>query len=369
MNAKKLPETAAERHQSRFNAANWWIYQGTGRPIAEARLDELLPPPPPWRSFPVGPLPRDDTPPEDDGEMERRLGPVDRSAGHSVDPREIDMVNAALYLRRPLLVTGPPGTGKSTLAFQIARELKLGRVLRWHITSYTTTKSGLYSYDAIGRAQAVAAFQAAAAVPGTDIQIPPGDESLGDFVRLGPLGTAFLPARLPRVLLVDELDKSEADLPNDLLGIFEDGGFPIPELERVRSRAPEATVFTDDPDRQSVVVGGRVRCYSFPVVVITSNGERDFPPAFLRRCLQLTIQPPDAEKLAEMVVAQLGDVREDQRLELVREFLRVGGQTGALPADRLLDAMFLATSGAHDPTADSWPRLLDALWRQLTSAV
>ena len=68
-----------------------------------------------------------------------------------MDPHELDMVNAALYLRRPLLVTGKPGTGKSSLAFRIARELGLGRVLRWPITSHVTLSSGLYGYDAIGR--------------------------------------------------------------------------------------------------------------------------------------------------------------------------------------------------------------------------
>lgn len=353
-----------------FDTPDWWIYRGTGRPLHDMRLDDVLPPPPPWRTFAGGPVAEQD-PPEEDGEATRRLGDLRHVLGIRVDPREVDIVNAALYLRRPLLVTGAPGTGKSSLAFQIARELRLGRVLRWHITSFTTAKAGLYAYDAIGRAQEVAERQVAARLPNQDHASTEATDvrSIGDFVRLGPLGTAFLPTRLPRVLLIDELDKSEADLPNDLLGIFEDGEFLIPELERIRSRANEVPVFTDDPDVTAVVTGGRVRCNAFPIIVITSNGERDFPPAFLRRCLKFEIQPPDAEKLAEMVVAHFGEVREDRRLELVRDFVEMSSQAGGLPADRLLDAMYLATSGAHEQNAQSWRRLLDALWRQLTAAV
>lgn len=352
-----------------LDTPDWWIYHGTGRPLPDFRLDDVLPPPPPYRTFTGGPL-SDEAPPEEDDETNRRLGDPRHTAGIRVEPRELDMVNAAVYLRRPLLVTGAPGTGKSSLAFRIARELGLGRVLRWHITSSTTAKTGLYSYDAIGRAQDVADRQAAARGANPDTEAEPTDiRSIGDFVRLGPLGTAFLPTRLPRVLLIDELDKSEADLPNDLLGIFEDGEYPIPELERIRSRALDIPVFTDDPERTTVVLGGRVRCSAFPIIVVTSNGERDFPPAFLRRCLKLEVEPPSPEKLAEMVIAHFGDVREDRRLELVRSFVDMSAQAGGLPANRLLDAMYLATSGAYEQNALSWPRLLDALWRQLTGAV
>lgn len=385
-------EVAAERRLPGFDTSDWWIYRGTGRPLHDIQLDELLPSPPPWRDFTGSPLPERDVPPEDDGEADRRLGSELHMSEHDVDAQEADMVNAALYLRRPLLVTGLPGTGKSSLAFRIARELRLGRVARWHITSNTTLKSGLYGYDAIGRAQAAATRQAVARWADEEYRLSGspepdtgtgageatsseptmtlGDQSLGDFVRLGPLGTVFLPNRLPRVLLIDELDKSEADLPNDLLGIFEDGEFLIPELERVRKRTPEVTVFTDDPDRMATIVGGRVRCRAFPIIVITSNGERDFPPAFLRRCLRLETRPPDAEKLAKMVAAHLGSGQDDQRLELVREFVRRSEHADGLPADRLLEAIYLATSGAYDQNAaSSWSRLLDALWRQLTSVV
>jgi MoxR-like ATPase len=192
---------------------------------------------------------------------------------------------------------------------------------------------------------------------------------IGEFVRLGPLGTAFLPSRLPRVLLIDELDKSDVDLPNDLLSIFEDGQFPIPELERVRNRSPEVTVFTDDPNATATIVDGRIRCHAFPVVVITSNGEREFPEAFLRRCLRLEIQQPDADQLAAMVAAHLLDPDGKHRLRMVQEFVDRSLASGGLPADKLMDAVYLATSGAYHEDDESWPRLLDALWRKLTSSV
>ncbi|HEY7595810.1 MAG TPA: MoxR family ATPase [Actinophytocola sp.] len=341
--------------EQRFVAPDWWIYRGTGRPLHDIDLTRILPAPPPWRDFHGGPLPEHDVPPDDDGESSRRLGSEFHLADRDVDPHELNMVNAALYLRRPLLVTGNPGTGKSSLAYRIARELGLGRVLRWPITSHTSLASGLYGYDAIGRAQAAAT--------GGGREEPP----IGDFVRLGPLGTAFLPGRLPRVLLVDELDKSEADLPNDLLSIFEDGEFVIQELARVRNRTPNVTVHTADPNRTAEVVDGRVGCHAFPVVVMTSNGEREFPPAFLRRCLQLEMQDPNVEQLAAMVANHLLDPGGEHRDRLVAEFAAKAREEGGLPADRLLDAVYLATSGAYQPDDVAWGRLMDALWRRLSA--
>lgn len=363
-----------DKLQSRLDSPAWWVYRGTGRASYDVPLNELLPPPPPWRSFRGGPLPSHDVPPEDDGETERRLGSEFHMFERDVDPHEVDMVNAALYLRRPLLVTGRPGTGKSSLAFRIARELRLGRVLRWPITSHTTLKSGLYEYDAIGRAMAAGTTQAMARLrretASAEVTDPVGQElPIGEFIRLGPLGTAFLPSRMPRVLLIDELDKSEADLPNDLLSIFEDGEFTIPELERMRNRSPEVSVFTADPEATAAVLGGRVRCHAFPMVVITSNGERDFPPAFLRRCLRLETRPPNADKLAAIVASHLVDTSEEHRLRLVQEFMDRSAAHGGLPADKLMEAVYLATSGAYREDDASWSRLVDALWRQLTSVV
>lgn len=344
---------------SGFDAPDWWIYRGTGRPIHDIDLAEILPAPPPWRSYRGVPPVDDDVPPPDDGEAERRLGAAFTLSEADAGTDELNMVNAALYLRRPLLVTGNPGTGKSSLAYRIARELGLGRVLRWGVTSHTTLASGLYGYDAIGRVQDAATSQAQRGGAGEE---PP----IGDFVRLGPLGTAFLPSRLPRVLLIDELDKSEADLPNDLLSLFEDGEFAIEELARVRTRHPEVTVHTADPQRTAVVHDGRIACRAFPIIVMTSNGEREFPPAFLRRCLQLRLENPDRDQLAAIVAGHLVNEDGEYRDRLIREFAERSTAEGGLPTDRLLDAVYLATSGAYQPDQEEWPRLVDALWQRLT---
>lgn len=189
---------------------------------------------------------------------------------------------------------------------------------------------------------------------------------IGDFVHLGPLGTALLPYARPRVLLVDELDKSDMDLPNDLLNVFEDGMFTVPELVRVQNRTPEVVVRTDDPGRTATVRGGRVLCREFPVVVITSNGEREFPPAFLRRCLRLELPEPDAEQLADMVAAHFPDARSARTSRLIDEFMLRSAREGGLAADQLLNAVHLVTSGTFDPEDGAWEKLLDALWRRLS---
>src|SRR5262249_51923874 len=134
-------------------------------------------------------------------------------------PEMILAVNAALYLRRPLLLTGKPGTGKSTLIAKVAHELKLGPVLRWSITSRTTVRGGVYEYDAVGRLQAS----------------PPGSPAppVSKYLTLGPLGTALAARSWPRPLLIDEIDKSDLDLANDLLNVIEEGTYEIPELRRL----------------------------------------------------------------------------------------------------------------------------------------
>ncbi len=309
-------------------------------------------------------------PPRDDAEIRRRLGSPEVRL-RPAPPEEADMVNAALFLRRPLIVTGAPGIGKSSLAHRVSRELGLGRVLRWTITSRSTLKDGLYAYDAIGRVQEAAARGAlhGSEAPGA-AERPDGAEAaealagLGDFVQLGPLGTALIPRETPRVLLIDEFDKADTDLANDLLGVFEDGEFRIPELSRVRSRMPDVTVHTDDPDDTYTVHHGRIRCRAFPFVVITSNGERSLPPAFLRRCLTLEMAAPDADRLAAMLAAQFGTGDGGERSAMIRDFLSRALAGGTLAADQLMNAEFLRISPAG-PDEASWNRLLHSLWRRL----
>jgi MoxR-like ATPase len=339
---------------------DWRIYRGTGHPLPDGKLAGLLPPPPPWRSFHGVPPEHEDPVPEDEAEVKRRLGAKFTLSRHFADADEVDTVNAALYLRRPLIVTGRPGSGKSALAYQISRELGLGRVLRWPITANTTLTSGLYEYDAIGRAQAAGISVATA---GERAEEPP----VGEYVRLGVLGTAFLPRTLPRVLLIDELDKSETDLPNDLLNIIEAGDFTIPALLRLKTQEP-VKVFTDDPGGTAWVRHGRVQCHSFPIVVITSNGERDFPPAFKRRCLSLHINEPTLDRLSAMVAAHLAGADREHG-DLIREFVARNSGQGGIPSDKLLDAVYLATSGAGETAGASWPKLLDMLWQHLGSSV
>jgi MoxR-like ATPase len=331
----------------------WLIYRGVGEPHDGIRA---LPKPPPWRDFDGQPLVA--AAPDADSTSTRRLGAFRHIAEmHRPSAEELEIINAALYLRRPLLVTGSPGTGKSTLAHAVAHELRLGRVLHWPIVSRTTLGDGLYHYDAIARLQdtqiAASGRAAAGATPGT----PPG--GIGSYLRLGPLGTALLPTPVPRVLLIDELDKSDIDLPNDLLNVLEEGEFTIPELERIAEREPEVEVLTDD-GQQVTIRDGRVRCHAFPFVVLTSNGERDFPAPLLRRCIHLELSRPDPERLATVVRAHLGDELARVGEDLISRFFD-RSRTEQLATDQLLNAIYL-THHAEPLTRD---RLADMLIRRL----
>ncbi|MGW6442031.1 AAA family ATPase [Lentzea sp. NPDC055074] len=333
----------------------WHVYRGTGD--AATSPIGALPEPPPWRRFTgEGQVVR---PQDDEAETVRRIGALLRTP-RKPQPLEVITVNAAIYLRRPLLVTGNPGTGKSSLAYLVARELGLGPVLRWPVTSRTELKDGLYLYDAIGRVQA-----AAGRSPGGE-----GEPDVGDYVHLGPLGTALLPFDLPRVLLIDELDKGDIDLPNDLLNVFEEGEYDVPELVRLARKQPDVTVFTADRGGSAVVGNGVVRCRQFPIVIITSNGEREFPPAFLRRCLTLHFEAPDFDQLGGMVAAHLGGTDSVDLSRLIADFLERSAQLGGLASDQLLNAVHLATqlatSGNYAPDQD-WNKLLTAIWHPLSS--
>ncbi len=171
-------------------------------------------------------------------------------------------VNAAITLERPLLIKGEPGTGKTVLALEVAKALK-APLIEWHIKSTTKAQQGLYEYDAVTRLR--------------DSQL--GDERVKDirnYIKQGKLWTAFSSPERP-VLLIDEIDKADIEFPNDLLQ----------ELDRMEFFVYET--------------GETIKAQQRPIVMITSNNEKELPDAFLRRCFFHYIKFPDQETMREII--------------------------------------------------------------------
>ena len=193
------------------------------------------------------------------------------TASYVAPPDLIVAVNAAVALERPLLVKGEPGTGKTELARQVAESLGLPLV-EWHVKSTTRAHQGLYEYDAVSRLR--------------DSQL--GDERVHDvrnYIRKGKLWQAFeAPGKV--VLLIDEIDKADIEFPNDLLQ----------ELDRMEFHVYET--------------GETVRARHRPVVIITSNNEKELPDAFLRRCFFHYIRFPDPEVMKAIVDVHFPGIRD-----------------------------------------------------------
>ena len=338
-------------------------------PTPEEQRNHLdrIPPPPPWRSFSLSPeectkaAKSQENPPK-----QEKIDP--RALGFVADEKAVELVNAALCLRRPLLIEGNPGAGKTSLAYAVARELGLPGPYRWSIVSRTTLKEGLYAYDAIGRLQE-ASLQRQKVGEGGKYEEP----DIGSYLRLGPMGMAFyqsLPGR-PAVLLIDEIDKSDIDMPNDLLHIFEEGFFEIPELTRLKTGDQSVLPYRgqqDDSEEKIKIDRGCVSCKEFPLVFMTSNEAREFPPAFLRRCLRLRLEQPDNEDDFYRILEQrfppesLNQLDEPAR-NLIREFLDRIKRKDKLATDQLLNAVYLLLQGNDLTDPDS--KLLDTIFKSL----
>ena len=240
-------------------------------------------------------------------------------------------VNAAVTLERPLLVKGEPGTGKTELARQVAKSLGL-RMIEWNVKSTTRAQQGLYEYDAVSRLR--------------DSQL--GDERVNDvsnYIRKGKLWQAF-EAGEKVVLLIDEVDKADIEFPNDLLQ----------ELDRMEFHVYET--------------GATIAARHRPIVIITSNNEKELPDAFLRRCFFHYIRFPDPETLRRIVEVHHPGIKEALLTAALTQFYEVRETPGlkkkpstseVLDWLKLLLAEDLSPEDLRRDGADSLPKLHGAL--------
>ncbi len=208
-----------------------------------------------------------------------------KSTERYIASRDLEVaVNAAVTLQRPLLVKGEPGTGKTVLAHEIAAALG-HPLIEWHVKSTTKAQQGLYEYDAVSRLR--------------DGQLgDPRVHEIGNYIVRGKLWDAF-EAGEQTVVLIDEIDKADIEFPNDLLL----------ELDRMQFFVYET--------RHTVVARHR------PIVIITSNNEKELPDAFLRRCFFHYIRFPDRETMEKIVQSHYPDIKEDLAREALTVFFKV----------------------------------------------
>ena len=210
-------------------------------------------------------------------------------------------VNAAVTLRRPLLVKGEPGTGKTVLAHEIARAMD-APLIEWHVKSTTKAHQGLYEYDAVARLR--------------DGQLgDPRVHEIGNYIRRGKLWDAFTSPTLP-VLLIDEIDKADIEFPNDLLQ----------ELDRMSFDVYET--------------GERIAARERPVVVITSNNEKELPDAFLRRCFFHYIAFPDRKTMQSIIDVHFPNIQKllvSRALDIFYDIREVPGLKKKPSTSELLD--------------------------------
>ncbi len=193
-------------------------------------------------------------------------------------------VNAAVTLERPLLVKGEPGTGKTELAKQVSAALDLP-MIEWHVKSTTKAQQGLYEYDAVSRLR--------------DSQLGDGRvHDVGNYIRKGKLWEAFA-ADQKTVLLIDEIDKADIEFPNDLLQ----------ELDKMEFHVYET--------------GETIRAIHRPVVIITSNNEKELPDAFLRRCFFHYIRFPEMETLRKIVEVHHPGIKESLLTTALTQFYEI----------------------------------------------
>ncbi len=217
-------------------------------------------------------------------------------------------VNAAVKLRRPLLIKGEPGTGKTILAQEIAKVMN-APLIEWHIKSTTKAHQGLYEYDAVARLR--------------DGQL--GDERVHDisnYIRKGKLWEAFTSPQLP-VLLIDEIDKADIEFPNDLLQ----------ELDRMAFHVYET--------------GETIAAQDRPIVIITSNNEKELPDAFLRRCFFHYIAFPDRETMKAIVDVHFPGIQKilvSRALDIFYEVREVPGLKKKPSTSELIDWLKLLLS-------------------------